>query len=158
LGDLLLAGHLDALMCPWPPRGFDDPHSGIRRLYRDFRSAEREYYRRTKLYPGHHVVALRRMFFDRHPGAAVPIFRAFAQARERSEHNRRVLHETSPWVLADLEDQTALMGPDFRPYGYRENRAMVAAFCEEQFAQGLIAEPLNPDLLFADFESLPGAG
>lgn len=158
LGDLLLAGDLDALMCPWPPRGFDDPRSGIRRLYRDFRSAEREYYRRTKIYPGHHVVALRRAFFDRHPGAAMPIFRAFAQARERSEHNHRVLHETSPWVLADLEDQTALMGPDFRPYGYGENRAMVAAFCEEQFAQGLIAEPLNPDLLFADFESLPGAG
>jgi hypothetical protein len=49
------------------------------------------------------------------------------------------------------------MGRAFRPYGYRNNRAMVAAFCDEQYAQGLIPGPLNPDLLFADFESLPGA-
>jgi hypothetical protein len=34
---------------------------------------------------------------------------------------------------------------------------MVAAFCEEQLAQGLIPERMNPDVLFADFESLPGA-
>jgi hypothetical protein len=46
------------------------------------------------------------------------------------------------------------MGRDFQPYGYRENRAMVAAFCEEQLAQGLIRAPLDPDALFADFESL----
>jgi len=31
---------------------------------------------------------------------------------------------------------------------------MVAAFCEEQCAQGLIAKPLDPDLLFHDFEQL----
>ena len=158
LGELLPAGELDALMCPWPPRGFDDPRSGIRRLYPDYRGVEREYYRRTGIYPGHHVIALRRTFFDRHPGAAMPVFRAFVRAREASEHNHRLLHETSPWVLADLEEQSALMGPAFRPYGYRENRAMVAAFCVEQFEQGLIREPLNPDLLFADFESLPGTG
>lgn len=157
LGEMLLAGDLDALMCPWPPHGFDDPHSAMRRLYRDYREVEREYYRRTGIYPGHHLIVLRRAFFDRHPGAAVPIFRAFVRAREHSERNHRVLHETSPWVLADLEDQTALMGPHFRPYGYRDNRTMVAAFCEEQYAQGLIREPLNPDVLFADFESLPGA-
>lgn len=157
LGEMLPAGDLDALMCPWPPRGFDEPHAGIRRLFRDYRTVEHEYYRRTGIFPGHHVIVLRRAFFDRHPGTAVPIFRAFVRARERAEHNHRVLHETSPWVLADLEDQTALMGRDFHPYGYRANQAMVAAFCEEQFAQGLIPDPMNPDVLFADFESLPGA-
>lgn len=154
LGELLLAGELDALMCPWPPLGFDDPDSRIRRLYADYRSVEREYYRRTRIYPGHHVIVLRRTFVERHPGAVAPIFGAFIRAREASEHNHRILHETSPWLLADLEEQSALMGPDFRPYGYRENRAMVAAFCDEQFAQGLIREPLPPDTLFADFEHL----
>ena len=64
-----------------------------------------------------------------------------------------MLHESSPWVLADLEEQSALMGSGFQPYGYRdrENREMVAAFCAEQLAQGLIARPLDPDALFADF-------
>ncbi|HET7264541.1 MAG TPA: hypothetical protein VFL28_07725 [bacterium] len=156
LGELLLAGDLDALMCPWPPRGFDDPRSKIRRLYDDYRTAEREYYRRTRIYPGHHVIVLRRAFVERHPGAVVPIYRAFVGAHELAERLHLILHETSPWVLADLEEQRALMGPEYRAYGYRENRAMVAAFCEEQYAQRLIREPLEPDALFADFESLPG--
>lgn len=156
LGELLLAGDLDALMCPWPPRGFDDPRSKIRRLYDDYRTAEREYYRRTRIYPGHHVIVLRRAFVERHPGAVVPIYRAFVGAHELAERLHLILHETSPWVLADLEEQRALMGPEYRAYGYRENRAMVAAFCEEQYAQRLIREPLEPDALFADFESLLG--
>jgi len=154
LGELLLAGELDALMCPWPPRGFGDPDSRIRRLYPDYRSVEREYYRQTRIYPGHHLVVLRRPFAERHPAAVRAIFRAFVRAREVSEHHHRVLHETSPWLLADLEEQSALMGPDYRPYGYRENRTMVAAFCDEQFAQKLIAGPLDPDALFSDFEEL----
>jgi len=154
LGEMLLAGDLDAIMCPWPPRGFDDPASRIRRLYEDYRSVEREYYRRTRIYPGHHVIVLRRPFAERHPAAVGAIFHAFVRAYEVSEHHHRVLHETSPWVLADLEEQSALMGPDYRPYGYRENRPMVAAFCDEQFAQQLIPEPLDPDALFREFELL----
>jgi 4,5-dihydroxyphthalate decarboxylase len=156
LGEMLPAGELDALMCPWPPHGFDGSGSPMRRLYEDYRTVEREYYRRTRLYPAHHVIALRRGFVERHPEAVGAIYRAFVQAYERSDRLHRILHETSPWVLADLEEQSALMGPDYRPHGYRENRAMVAAFCEEQYAQQLIPEPLDPDVLFSDFEALTG--
>jgi 4,5-dihydroxyphthalate decarboxylase len=156
LSELLLAGEIDAIMCPWPPRAFHDTESGMIRLYADYRAAEREYYRRTNIYPAHHVIVLRRELIEQHPWVAGSVFRAFVQARERSEQSHRVLHESSPWLLADLEEQAALMGTDFKPYGYRENRAMVSAFCEEQFAQGLIREPLSPDALFADFERLAG--
>ena len=156
LSELLLAGEIDAIMCPWPPRAFHEPASGMTRLYVDYRTAERDYYRRTGIYPAHHVVVLRREVVEQHPWLAGSVFTAFVRARERSEENHRVLHESSPWLLADLEEQDALMGAGFKPYGYRENRAMVAAFCEEQFAQGLIREPLHPDALFADFERLTG--
>jgi 4,5-dihydroxyphthalate decarboxylase len=145
-------------MCPWPPAGFNEPNSAIVRLYADYRTAEREYYRRTRLYPAHHLVVLRRPIVERHPWIVRTLHAVFKQARERSEANHRVLHESSPWVLADLEEQTALMGADFQPYGYRENRHMVAAFCAEQLAQGLIPKPLDPDALFADFLALTGSG
>jgi 4,5-dihydroxyphthalate decarboxylase len=154
LSEMLLAGEIDAMMCPWPPRAFYQAGSGIARLYADYRTVEREYYRRTRIYPAHHMVVLRRALVEQHPWVVASVFKAFVQARERSDRNHRVLHESSPWVLADLEDQDALMGTGYSPYGYRENRAMVAAFCEEQFAQHLIREPLNPDALFADFERL----
>ena len=154
LSDLLLAGEIDAIICPWPPRAFHEVPSEITRLYPDYRAAEREYYLRTGIYPAHHVVALRRALIDAHPWVAASIFRAFVAARARSDQNHRILHESSPWLLADLEDQTALMGAGFAPYGCRENRTMVAAFCQEQFAQHLINQPLSPDAVFEDFERL----
>jgi 4,5-dihydroxyphthalate decarboxylase len=156
LRDLLLAGDLDAVMCPWPPEGFYAADSPLTRLYQDYRSVEREYFRRTRLYPAHHLVVLKRELVERHPAAVPALYRAFREARARVDANHRVHHESSPWLLADLEEQSALMGPDYQADGYRENRAMVAAFCAEQHAQGLIAAPLDPDRLFADFERLTG--
>jgi hypothetical protein len=68
-------------MCPWPPRAFHEAGSRIVRLYRDYRSAERECYRRTGIYPAHHIVALRREGIAQHRSVVASIFRAFVQAR-----------------------------------------------------------------------------
>jgi 4,5-dihydroxyphthalate decarboxylase len=154
--DMLLEGELDVLVWAWTPAGFYAPDSPIVRLFPDYRRAERDYYRRTGIYPGHHIVVLRRDLVEREPWAVRSVYRAFAEARAVADRNRLQLHESSPWLLADLEESAALLGPGFSPYGYRENRAMVAAFCAEQSAQGLIAAPLEADLVFADFERLGG--
>jgi 4,5-dihydroxyphthalate decarboxylase len=154
--DMLLEGELDVLVWAWTPAGFYAPDSPIVRLFPDYRRAERDYYRRTGIYPGHHIVVLRRDLVEREPWAVRSVYRAFAEARAVADRNRLQLHESSPWLLADLEESAALLGPGFSPYGYRENRAMVAAFCAEQSAQGLIAKPIDPDSVFADFERLAG--
>jgi 4,5-dihydroxyphthalate decarboxylase len=154
--DMLLEGELDVLVWAWTPAGFYAPDSPIVRLFPDYRRVERDYYRRTGIYPGHHIVVLRRDLVEREPWAVRSVYRAFAEARAVADRNRLQLHESSPWLLADLEESAALLGPAFSPYGYRENRAMVAAFCAEQSAQGLIAAPIEPDLVFADFERLGG--
>ena len=154
LQDLLATGELDAIMCPWPPEGFDEPGSPFTRLYPDYRTVEREYYRRTRLFPGHHVLVLRRETVEREPWIVRPLYQAFRQAHARSDAHHRVNHDSSPWVLADLEEQVTLMGRDYQADGSRENQAMVAAFCAEQYAQGLIGAPLDPDRVFADFERL----
>jgi 4,5-dihydroxyphthalate decarboxylase len=156
LSDLLLGGDLDALMCPWPPRAFHQPDAAVVRLYPDYRTVEREYFRRTRLFPAHHLIVLRRALVDEHPWVVASLFRAFVESRARSTANRRMLHESSPWILADLEEQDALMGPEYRADGVHANRAMIAAFCEEQFAQRLIEKPIAPQTLFADFERVGG--
>ena len=162
LGEMVAAGDLDAMMAPWPPKEFDATGGPTRPPLR------RLPHRRARVLPpdpdlpGQHLVVLRRPVVDRHPWVVPRLYDALVRARERSEASHLVLHESSPWVLADLEEQTALMGADFRAYGYRDrqNREMVAAFCAEQLAQGLIAAPLDPDVLFADFLALtdPRAG
>lgn len=157
LRDLLLAGELDCLISAWIPAGFYEAGSPITRLYPDFRAIEREHYRRTGIYPAHHIIVLRREVVDRHPRVVASLYTALVRAREQADRTRLLLHEASAWLLADLEEERALLGPGFRPYGARENRPMVAAFCAEQLAQGLIRQPLDPDAVFADFEALAGA-
>jgi 4,5-dihydroxyphthalate decarboxylase len=154
LRDLLVAGGLDVLISAWAPDGFYEAESPIRRLYPDFRAVEREHYRRTRIVPAHHLVVLRRELVDRYPRVARSLFRAFCQAREHADRSRLLLHESSLWLLADLEEERALLGPGFQPYGIPGNREMIAAFCEEQRAQGLIPRRLDPCSVFADFERL----
>ena len=157
LRDLLLDGEIDALIWAWTPKGLYDPAGPFRRLFEDYRVAEQAYYRRTRLFPAHHLVVLRRDVVDRHPGVVRAVQSAFEASRARTAANRWKLHESSPWLLDDLEAQARLMGPGFEPYGLgAENRRMVARFCEEQHAQGLIPRPLDPVAVFADFETLIG--
>jgi 4,5-dihydroxyphthalate decarboxylase len=157
LRDLLREGEIDALVWAWTPEGFYDPDGPFRRLLEDYRAAEQAHYRRTRLFPAHHLVVLKRDVVERHPGAVRAVQTAFEAARARAADNRWKLHESSPWLLADLEAQARLMGPSFEPYGLgAENRRMVARFCEEQHAQGLIPRPLEPAAVFGEFEALAG--
>jgi 4,5-dihydroxyphthalate decarboxylase len=155
LRDLLLAGELDVLIWAWTPDGFYEPGGPLRRFFEDYRAAEQAHYRRTRIFPAHHLVVLKRDVVDRHPESVRLVYQAFGAARVRAAENRWKLHESSPWLLDDLEAQARLMGRDFDPYGLgSENRRMIARFCEEQHAQGLISRPLDPDSVFAEFQSL----
>jgi 4,5-dihydroxyphthalate decarboxylase len=155
LRDLLRKGEIDALIWAWTPKGLYDADGPFRRLIEDYRTAEQAYYRRTRLFPAHHLVVLKRDVVDRHPGAVRAVQTAFEAARARAADQRWKLHESSPWLLDDLETQARLMGPGFEPYGLgAENRRMIARFCAEQHAQGLIPSPFDPAAVFAEFEAL----
>jgi 4,5-dihydroxyphthalate decarboxylase len=56
---------------------------------------------------------------DRHPEVVRSVYAAFEAARARARDNRWKLHESSPWLLEDLEAQARVMGPGFEPYGRR---------------------------------------
>jgi 4,5-dihydroxyphthalate decarboxylase len=154
LRDMLLDGELDALMCPFPPRGFYETGSKIVRLIPDYPAAEREYYRRTGIYPAHHIVGLRREFFERTPQVAVSIYQALDRARLLWQQRRLYMAELTPWILAEIEATMDLMGTDWQPNGTLANSGVIRALCEEELAQGLIDQPLDPDTVFADFNAV----
>jgi 4,5-dihydroxyphthalate decarboxylase len=156
LTELLLSGDLDVLIAAWPPAGFYEADRRVARLFPDFRRVERDYYRRTGLYPAHHIVVLRRGVVERQPWVVRSLYDALCRAREEARTTRLLLHESSAWCLADLEEEAALLGPGFAAYGVGGNRAMIAAFCEEQWAQGLIGRRLDPDEVFGEFQALAG--
>jgi 4,5-dihydroxyphthalate decarboxylase len=154
LRDSLLSGDLDALMCPFPPKGFYEPQGQIVRLIADYQRAEREYYDRTKIFPIHHIVAMRREMFERNPQVAVAIYRALDQTRLYWQKQRLFMAELTPWVLGDLENTISVMGADWQPSGVSANRHIIKALCDEETAQGLIDHPVDPASVFAEFDAV----
>ncbi len=148
---MLHAGEVDALLIPFPPHGSFTPESRIVHLFRDYRSVERDYYRRVGYCPGIHVVVMRREVFEREPSLAPRLVAAFEESKRRWRDDRRRFADTTPWILAELEETAAVFGEDWQPAGIEPNRKMIADFCAEQLAQGLVTQPLNPDTAFADY-------
>ena len=153
---LQLAGELDALMIPYPPAGFYEPDSPTMRLIPDYRAAERAYLKRVGFYPAHHLIALRRDVFERDPWVAQSLFRALETSRLRWQQERLLLAETTPWMLPEIEEAMALLGADWQPNGLAPNRPMIAALCDEEYAQRLVAQPIDPREPFALWEQAGG--
>jgi 4,5-dihydroxyphthalate decarboxylase len=80
LSDLLEEGELHAIIGTGVPRAFGR-NPDVARLYPDFRAAEMDYYRRTKIFPIMHTVVIRRDVHERHPFVATSLYKAFDRAK-----------------------------------------------------------------------------
>jgi len=154
LRGMLLNDELDALMCPFPPMGFYAPDSPLVRLIPDYRRAEQAYYRRTGIYPVHHIIGLRRETFERSPQVAVSLYQTLDRARLLWQQRRLHMAELTPWTLTDIEETAALLGEDWQPSGVSANRKAIAGLCEEELAQGLVTRPVDAAVVFADFDAV----
>jgi 4,5-dihydroxyphthalate decarboxylase len=151
---MLLDGELDILMCAHPPKLFYSKDSPLVRLLRDYRSAEMEYFRRTGIYPPIHIVGVRREFYEKHPWALRSLFDAMDQSRRKWQERRKQMADSTPWLLAEIEDTVALFGSDYwAPYGVEQNLKAVQALCDAQFAQGLSPKRLDAGTVFTEFEA-----
>lgn len=65
LNQLLSTGELDALVTARPPSSFNDKHGPVKRLFDDYKPVEIAYYRKTKIFPPMHCVAIRKDVYDK---------------------------------------------------------------------------------------------
>ena len=150
LDEMLLAGDLDAIIAPQAPPSFFDGR-GTRHLIADHSQAEREYYRRTGLFPIMHTVVLTKRFHESYPWASVSLYRAFEQARHNAITrllSREPLPISLPWIQDAVSETINLMGEDIWPYGCDANRDTLDAACRYAHAQGLTDRLVDPNDLF----------
>lgn len=159
LVDALRQGRIDALTAAFAPDEVFRRDGAIRRLVRNYREVEDDYYQRTGIYPGFHIVAARREFAERHPWALMVIYTALQQAFDQWVTKVKRFSEASPWAMVELETMLGAFARDTPPFGMESpaHRLMLEAMCREQHAQRLVAQPANPDDLFADFSAIAAA-
>ncbi|MFF0492106.1 ABC transporter substrate-binding protein [Nocardia sp. NPDC004068] len=149
LAAMLEAGEIDALLSVDVPAALlDGSTRKIRRLFVDYESVERDYFRRTGIHPMMHVVAIRRELAAR-PGLARSIYRAFDEAktlvqqRYRDDARKQHMSVVTPWFSALFAENRALLGEDWWPYGLAANRRAVETFLRYHHEQGLSARRLT---------------
>jgi 4,5-dihydroxyphthalate decarboxylase len=152
LGDLLERGELDFLMTANNPLAFRRGSAKVKRLFPNYAELEKDYYRRTKIYPIMHTIVMRREIYERDPWVALSLYKAFLAAKDRAY---RLLSETgSPkasfaWLQPLLEEERRIIGEDWFPYGIEANRASLDALLQYNYEQGLSDRLLKIEELFA---------
>ena len=151
LSDLIATGEISATIAPGLPKSANrDPNVG--RLFPDYLAREKDYYRRTRIFPIMHLVVIRRDVYERHPFVATSLYRAFCAAKDLALQKMRTggtLRYMLPWMAAEIEEIDDVFGGDPWPYGVEPNRATLTALVQYMAEQGLIDAPLPVEDLFA---------
>jgi len=153
LAAMLREGAIDALYTARMPSTYKAGVAGpVRRLFENYMEVEQAYYRKTRMFPIMHTVAIRRSVYEQYPWVAMNLYKAFVLAQRECYEDLYVtaaLKTSLPWLTKHVEDARALMGDDFWPYGFKPNRETLATFLRYHHEQGLSKRLLTPEELFA---------
>jgi 4,5-dihydroxyphthalate decarboxylase len=155
LDRMLEVGEIDALYSAIVPPSLIKGSTKIRRLFENYESVERDYFRRTSIFPIMHTVVVRKDIYREHPWVARSIYEAFKQAKDRAANLYRLgesfMHGLFmiPWLTAHREENRQLMGDDLWPYGLEPNRKVLDTYLRYHYEQGLSTRRFKPEELFA---------
>src|SRR5260370_9875202 len=91
-----------------------------------------------------HTVVIRRDIYERDPWVALALYKALCIAKDRCYHVLAELGSpkvSSAWLQPLLEEEQAIMGPDWFPYGIARNRPSIEALLQYAHEPGHTAAP-----------------
>jgi 4,5-dihydroxyphthalate decarboxylase len=151
---MMEAGELDALFSIYLPKIFLNGSSNCKRLWPNFKEVEKAYYRKTKIFPIMHTIALRSDVIADHPWAPKALYHALIEARDMAVeglYDTDALRLALPWLLDHVEEAWSVFGEDFWAYGLEANRPTLTALGRYVFEQGL-----SPRVVAAEELFMPG--
>jgi len=149
--DLLESGDVDALFHAAEPRAYVEGHPKVARLFPDFRTTERAYFKKTGIFPIMHAVIIRNNLIEQHPWLPKAVFDAYSKAKKLMYDHLKKMGWAAislPWVAQEIEETRALMGDNFWPYGIEPNRKALKALFQYSHEQGLASRKLTIEELF----------
>jgi len=152
LSRMLADGELDALVTARAPSTFHREPDKVRRLFPDYVEVEKQYYRRTRIFPIMHTVVIRRDVYAKNPWVAQSLYKAFTAAKKIASDmyaQTAALSSMLPWSTAQADETRAEMGEDWWPYGLGPNRHVLETFLRYHHEQGLSKRLYKPEELFA---------
>jgi len=153
LSKLLADGEIDGVMSARTPSCYADGHPQVRRLFPDYRAAERDYYKKTGIFPIMHALGIRRDVYENNRWLPASLYKAFLKAKRLADaefEETTALKIGLPWVTAEYEATVAAMGSDYWSYGVEPNRKTLATMARYSYEQGLAVRELAVEEMFAE--------
>ncbi|MGH7823557.1 MAG: hypothetical protein ACREQ7_00030 [Candidatus Binatia bacterium] len=151
LEDLLVEGKVDAELEPDLPQAWLRGEGTVERLFEDFENEERNYYKKTKIFPIMHPIVIKTDILKNAPWVATSLFEAFMASRRAYDEFMQQPHRLSfAWGRSYLEEERRFFGKHPFYQGLKENyhdiRNMIT-FAEQQ---AMLARPLTVEELFTE--------
>jgi 4,5-dihydroxyphthalate decarboxylase len=150
LSELLETGDIQAILGSGLPAALRT-NPDVKRLFPDFHAVELDYFRRTRIFPIMHLVAMRRDVYEKHPFVATSLYKAMSEAKDLALAKMRdvgALRYMLPGMTAELDEIDATFGGDPWPYGVEANRPTLEALVRYMAEQSLIKAPIPVEQLF----------
>jgi 4,5-dihydroxyphthalate decarboxylase len=153
LSSMLERGEIDAMISAHMPSPFVRRSPQVARLIPDFPQVEKDYYRRTKIFPIMHTVAFREEFYEKNPWVAQSLAKAFAESKrlcQEAMYEFSALKYMLAWSIAGMEEEREIFGAgELWPYGLEANRHVLETLVQYANEQGLIKTRPELKSLFA---------
>ena len=157
LGEMLDAGEIDALISADIPRCVLEKSPNVGRLFEDYVAVERDYYRRTGIFPIMHTVVVTRDLAEQEPEIVKAVYRGFCQAKD-SMAGQLVKGMTFnnvvtmlPWLTSLIEADRDVLGDDWWPYGMKANAAAIDAVLRYHHEQGITKRRFAAEDIFVPY-------
>ena len=152
LSELILSGDIDCALTALPPKPFREGDRRVKRLVRNARRVEENYYRETGIFPIMHLICVKNEVLEKYPWVAMNLFEAFEDAKNNAiDRALKGSHSIYPfpWAADSAELVRDMFEGDMWPYGLEPNRRTIEAFLRFGFEQGVAHLNLKPEVLFA---------
>jgi 4,5-dihydroxyphthalate decarboxylase len=151
LSEMVASGEIDCALIARPPNSFLAGHPDVVRLFPDYLDMEKSYYRRTKVWPIMHIIALKTRILDEHPWIARNLYNAFVEAKRRSLDrlfDPAVSRYPLAWLPTYAREMRDFFEGDPFPYGIEDNRPTLEQFLRYTHEQGIAKRRVKPEEIF----------
>ena len=118
---MLEAGEIDALISADVSKCVLEHSPRVTRLFPDSRKGERDYYKRTGIFPIMHTVVIRRDLPAQHPELSQAVYKGFCDAKKAAEETYKhglifnSMGTMFPWFNQLVAENIAVLGEDWMP-------------------------------------------
>lgn len=148
---LLISGAVDAIFHPAEPKVYQDRNPLVERLFKDHRTVEREFYKKTGNFPIMHAVAIRKETAEKNPWLPKAVFDAYSKAKQIDYDYMRNwgwAMDSLPWYGQEFNETRELMGENFYPYGLKASASSFETAFRYLYEQGLSDRQVGLEEMF----------